>query len=42
MPVGKDPGLTKPNWKKFDPYTAIAQRQDSTTGIEARSYLEAT
>ena len=42
MPTGKDPGLNGPHWQNLDPHTAIAQRRDSTTGIEAQSYLEAT
>ena len=42
MPTGKDPGLDGPHWKILDPHTAIAQRRDSSTGIEAHSYLEAT
>ena len=42
MPTGKDPGLDGRHWQDLDPHTAIAQRRDSSTGIEARSYLEAT
>ena len=42
MPTGKEPGLDGRHWQDLDPNTAIAQRRDSTTGIEARSYLQAT
>ena len=42
MPTGKDPGLDGRHWQDLDPNTAIAQRRDSSTGIDARSYLEAT
>ena len=40
--MGKDPGLDGRHWKILDPHTAIAQRRDSSTGIEACSYLEVT
>ena len=49
MPTGRDKtGLDGDTWKKLDPHTAIAQRRESTTGIEAQSrnnnqsYLEVT
>ena len=42
MPTGKEPGLDGRHWQDLDPHTAIAQRRDSTTGIEARSYSQVT
>ena len=42
MPTGKEPGLDRRHWQDLDPNTAIAQRRDSTTGIEARSYSQVT
>ena len=49
MPAGRDKtGLDRAAWENLDPHTAIAQRRESTTGVEARSrnnnqsYLEVT
>ena len=48
MPAGRDKtGLDRAAWENLDPHTAIAQRRETTTGVEARSrnnnrsYLEA-
>ena len=47
MPGRDKVGLDGSAWKNLDPLTAIAQRRETTTGVEARSkdnrtYLEAT
>ena len=47
MPGRDKAGLDGSNWRILDPHTAIAQRRETTTGVEARSrdkrtYLEVT
>ena len=47
MPGRDKAGLDESAWKNLDPHTAVAQRRETTTGVEARNrdnrtYLEAT